>query len=129
MLLLALLLLAAISAVQARPFQRYHPRTETVRELTFGNLRQGMKLFRDSCKRCHVQQNGEAPFLSPESRTMAAWNRIFAKRHVTCAEEGIWGELTEEQLDMINDYLYHEAYDAWDPHDPRGWSSWSIYGW
>ncbi|MDA8163545.1 MAG: cytochrome c [Desulfobacteraceae bacterium] len=128
LLLLGLLLLAAISAVQARPFERYDPRTGTMRELTFVNLRQGMKLFREFCRKCHTR-GGEAPFLYPESRTMAAWNRIFAERQVDCAKKGVWNELTAEQLDTINDYLYHEAYDAWNPHNPSDWDSWSLYGW
>ncbi|MEJ2032717.1 MAG: hypothetical protein P8Y63_06715 [Deltaproteobacteria bacterium] len=129
MLLLAVLLLAAISAVQARPFKRYDPRTDTVRKLTFANLRQGMKLYRDFCKKCHSRQTRESEFLYPESLTMTAWNKIFAERRVTCAERGVWHQLSEEQLRTINDYLYHEAYDAWNPHNPWDWDSWGLYGW
>jgi mono/diheme cytochrome c family protein len=129
MLLLAAFLLAAISAVQARPYQRYDPTTESVRELTFGNLRQGMKLFRGFCKQCHSRQTQGVTLLSPESRSLAAWNRIFAEQDAACAEEGVWRELAEEQLRAINDYLYHEADDLWNPHPSWDWDSWSLYGW
>lgn len=129
MLVLAAFLLAAISAVQARPYQRYDPRSGAVRDLTFRNLRQGMKLFRGFCRKCHNQETRGEVFLSPDSRTTTAWNQVFAERYVACAEEGIWHDLPEEQLWMINDYLYHEADNARAPHTTWDWKPWGLYGW
>ncbi len=97
------------------PDRRYDPGTMTLRELTFGNLRDGYKIFRESCKSCHHRGNAAgARFLYTESKTMRGWNRVFYERRARCDRDGAWKGLSADDLLKLNDYLFHSASDAQD---------------
>ncbi len=125
-ILTTLLLLAwAVLPAMARPGKRYDQRTKMCRILNKGQLDwdsepwgRGGKRFREVCKSCHSKNNDQgAPFLWAESYTAEAWNRIFAKRRKKCARNGSWDKLSEEDLLLINDYLYRNGDWTYDPND------------
>lgn len=106
---------AAASPLFAKSGKRFDPTSATVRELTFANLQDGYRLFREVCKSCHHRGNDQgAKFLHTESKSMRAWNRVFAQRYPTCAKSGAWETLSKEDLLKINDYLFANAVDTVD---------------
>lgn len=112
------------SALQARPGKRYDERTKMCRIINEGKLGWesepwglGNKKFQEVCKSCHSRDNDKgAPFLHAKSFVSEGWNRVFAKRRVKCAKDGSWAGLTEEELQIINDYLYRNAAWTYDPY-------------
>ena len=114
-----------VNSLQARPKKRYDKRTEMCRFIADGQLdweseawgTGGVK-FREVCKKCHTRGNNQgAPFLHAESFSSEGWNSIFAKRRKKCARDGSWDVLSEEELTLINDYLYRNANDTYNPND------------
>lgn len=107
-------LAATALSVSATPKKRYDAKTESCRTLTAAPLDwetlpwgQGGKAFKQVCKSCHTRDNNKgATFLWEESKTSKGWNRIFATMRVQCATDGSWEKLSDEQLLMVNDYLY-----------------------
>ncbi len=127
-MVVTLLLLVAwcgIDQAEARPRKRFDPRTRMCRLLDRGRLDWnsepwglGGQKFREVCKSCHTRNNDKgAPFLWAESYTSKAWNSIFAKRRKKCARDGSWDVLSEEELQMVNDYLYRNGDWTYDPND------------
>lgn len=112
-LCISALALTSISA-SARPKKRYDEKTKSCRVLNVGPLNweslpwgQGGKGFKQVCKSCHNRDNEKnAPYLWEESKSSKGWNRIFATMRVKCARDGSWSTLSDEQLQMVNDYLY-----------------------
>lgn len=124
--LAALLLVPALSnQADAAPKTRYDAATQTCRVLDAGPLEwesrpwgEGGKLFKDACKGCHARNNDKgAPFLWVESKSSAAWNRVFETRSPKCAKQGAWDKITQEQQLKLNDYLYRWAANSQDPND------------
>jgi mono/diheme cytochrome c family protein len=77
-----------------------------------GNDRKGKYTFRKSCRTCHID-GGSAEALSPDSKTMKQWQRLFEKgkyKKLDCKAE--WDKLSEDQLADIYAYLYKHAYDS-----------------
>ena len=95
------------------PKERFDEVTQTCRSLDFYNsgwVREGSRIFSDSCKSCHYRGNEQgAPFLHSESKTMKGWNRVFVSRYPTCAGSGAWDTLTTNDLLKVNDYLFRNA--------------------
>ncbi|MCK9296774.1 MAG: hypothetical protein M0P70_17050 [Desulfobulbaceae bacterium] len=126
-LMFAVFLLAVSFALQAeaRPKNRYDETTKTCRILESGPLEwdsrpwgEGGKVFREACKVCHSRGNGQgAPFLWVESKTPAAWNRVFAQRYPKCAQNGSWDKITLDQQLKLNDYLYRFGLNSEDVND------------
>ena len=99
---------------------RFDPIIQSSRALEYKNLWAGYNRFKSSCKSCHFRGNDKgAQFLSTDSRTMRGWNALFYKKNVRCAREGSWAKLSPEDLLVINDYLYSNAYDTWDPNTSK----------
>ena len=99
---------------------RFDPTTKTSRALEYKNTREGYKLYKSHCKSCHFRGNERgARFLTEDSRTMMGWNALFYRKHVRCAKDGSWAKLSPEDLLVINDYLYSNAYDTWDPNTSK----------
>jgi len=110
--------------LSARPLKRFDKRTGMCRFLAAPPLdwqsepwgTGGIK-FREVCKSCHYKNNDKgARFLHAESYTSRAWNRIFAKRRKQCARDGSWDRLSEEELQLVNDYLYRNGDWTYDPN-------------
>jgi hypothetical protein len=109
----------------ARPATRFDEATQTCRVLNTGPLEmasraygEGGRLFTALCKSCHYRDNDKgASFLWAESKTSAAWNRVFAQRYPQCAKDGKWDTLTQEQLLRVNDYLYRFSFDSQNSFD------------
>jgi hypothetical protein len=79
---------------------------------TDGNERKGKYMYRKSCRSCH--DGSGATELSPNSKTMAQWERSFGKyERLDCIEE--WNKLKQEDLNDIYSYLYNHAYDSAQP--------------
>ncbi len=105
---------ATALTVSARPKKRFDETTGTCRILNVGPLEweslpwgQGGKGFKQVCKSCHTRNNKVgAPFLWEESKSSKGWNRVFASKRAKCARDGSWSKLTDDQLLMVNDYLY-----------------------
>ncbi len=115
----------SIQTLHARPAKRYDKPTQMCRLLDRGELDWqsegwgigGIK-FREVCKSCHTRDNDKgAPFLYMESFSSEGWNQVFAKRRKKCARDGSWDVLTEEELLLVNDYLYRNANDTYDPNN------------
>jgi len=102
---------ASLSAVQKT---RFDSRTGSCRVLSSGALEweslpwgQGGKAFKQVCKSCHSRDNtSKGSFLWEESKSSKGWNRVFATRKTQCARDGSWSKLSDEELLMVNDYLY-----------------------
>ena len=108
-------LTVGVAPAFAGPGKRFDPVSAKVRDLTFGNLRDGYKLFKEVCKSCHHRGNDKgAKFLHTESKTMQAWNRVFAQRYPKCAASGAWETLSADDLLKVNDYLFANAVDTID---------------
>jgi cytochrome c5 len=109
-----LALTATALSVSATPKKRYDKKTETCRVLNSGPLEweslpwgKGGKGFKQVCKSCHSRDNATgAPFLWEESKSSKGWNRVFASMRADCANDGSWSSLSDDQLLMVNDYLY-----------------------
>lgn len=107
------LAVAFLSPAWAGPAKRYDPGTMTLRDLTFGNLRDGYKTFREVCKSCHHRGNAQgAKFLHTESKSMRGWNRVFYELTPRCYKDGAWKGLSAKELLKLNDYLFSNAFDA-----------------
>jgi len=107
-----------LASAQASPGKRFDEKTQSCRVLTFYNsgwVSEGSKIFHASCQTCHAQGNNQgAPFLYSESKSMKAWNRVFTERYPKCAQIGSWAKLSEDDLQKLNDYLYHNAANTYD---------------
>jgi len=110
--------------VQARPTKRIDEKTQMCRLIGEGRLDWesepwglGGRKFQEVCKSCHYRGNDKgAPFLHDESYTSEGWNSIFASRRVKCARDGSWSALTEEEIQLVNDYLYRNGAWTYDPN-------------
>jgi hypothetical protein len=114
----------SVHTSEARPGTRYDERTRMCRIVGDGALGWesepwglgGIK-FREVCKSCHSRNNDQgAPFVHAESYTSKAWNSIFTKRSKVCALNGSWDVLSEEELQLVNDYLYRNGNWTYDPN-------------
>lgn len=77
-----------------------------------GNERKGKYLYRKNCRACH--DGSGAVELSPNSKTMAQWERTFGRyERLGCIEE--WNKLKHDDLNNIYSYLYGHAYDSAQP--------------
>ena len=121
-----ILLIVLATLAEARPRFRFDERTGLCRFIAKSPLDfeseswgTGGKKFREVCKSCHSRDNESgAPFLHAESYTSEAWNRIFFKRRKKCARDGSWdGALSQEELLLVNDYLYRNGAWTYDPND------------
>lgn len=123
----AALFLSTVVVIElhAAPKTRLDETTQTCRYLDDGPLEwesrpwgQGGKLFQERCKGCHSQGNTKgAPFLWTESKSSAAWNRVFTEKYPACAKDGSWGQMTMEEQMRLNDYLYRWAKNSQDLSD------------
>ncbi|HFQ80676.1 MAG TPA: hypothetical protein ENK33_04805 [Desulfobacterales bacterium] len=97
--------------------KRFDKATKTCRIITYQDIRDGYKLFENSCKSCHYRGNKKhARFLYSESKVRKGWDRVFSSRYTRCAKNGSWNKLTTEQLAVINDYLFESAADTVGPY-------------
>jgi len=114
----------AATVIQARPSKRLDERTGMCRFIAEGQLDwdsepwgRGAQKFREVCQGCHYKGNDKgASFLYAQSKMSKGWNRVFAKRRVLCARNGSWDVLTEDDIQVINDYLYRNAAWTYDPN-------------
>jgi hypothetical protein len=105
--------------VQAAPNKRLDPGTQTCRILGFDSMwwGEGAKIFRNNCKSCHFRGNDKgAPFLYAESKSPEAWNRVFFQKYPQCARDGSWGELSQNDQLLLNDYLYRNGANTYNPY-------------
>lgn len=117
--------LGPVLTAEARPEFRFDQKSETCRNLKDGQLEwdsrgygEGGTSFKNLCQACHARDNDHgAPFLWSESKTSAAWNRVFTERYPDCAKDGSWNSLTAEQLLKVNDYLYRFSENSRDTFD------------
>jgi len=96
----------------------YEAGSHSNRPMKFGNIREGYKIFRSNCKKCHFRGNIEKDiFLCPESKNMTGWNRVFARENTVAEENSCLEGLSTDELMDLNDYLYTHASDARNPND------------
>ena len=100
----------------AKPVTRYDAASATCRVLSDGPLYwesyvfgEGGQTFKNKCQSCHNGNDKNIPFLWSESKNQDAWNRVFATRYPKCAQDGSWKGISEEQLQMVHDYLWRWA--------------------
>jgi cytochrome c5 len=103
-------------AAHANPVTRYDAASNTTRILSEGPLYwesylfgEGGKTFKTKCQSCHNGNDKSTPFLWSESKNQDAWNRVFSTRYPKCAQNGSWKGISDEQLRMVNDYLWRFA--------------------
>ncbi len=80
-----------------------------------GNDRKGKYTYRKVYKAC--MERGEVdsprPPLSPDTKTMAQWQRVFEKKEFEqfgCQKE--WGQLEATDIEDVYTYLYKHAADS-----------------
>jgi hypothetical protein len=109
-----------LATAHATPKKRLDERTQVCRILDFYNsgwASEGSKIFEESCKKCHYRGNDQgATFLHSEAKSMKAWNRVFFERYPKCAKSGEWANLSEDQIQKLNDFLYRNAANTYDPN-------------
>jgi len=118
------LALTTVTLLHARPSKRFDERTQMCRIIGEGQLGWdsepwglGGQKFQEVCKSCHSRDNDQgAPFIHAKSYVSEGWNRVFAKRRVQCARNGSWDGLTEEEIQVVNDFLYRNAAWTYDPY-------------
>jgi mono/diheme cytochrome c family protein len=76
-----------------------------------GNPRKGKHLYKKTCKTCHGA-GGEGGELTPMSKTMKQWDRVFEKND---HNPEAWKDLSEQDLKDINQFLYDFAADSDQP--------------
>ncbi|MDF1578049.1 MAG: hypothetical protein RQ753_01410 [Desulfurivibrionaceae bacterium] len=117
----SLVILGSAVDGEATPKKRLDEATQVCRILTFQNsgwASEGSRIFTESCKSCHTRDNDRgATFLHSESKTMAAWNRVFYEKYPQCAKSGQWDRLSAEDLRKLNDYLFRNAANTYNPND------------
>lgn len=117
--------LATAQSISATPKTRFDKKSGTCRILSSGPLEwaslpwgEGGKGFKQVCKSCHTRGNDKgARYLYEESKSSKGWNRIFASMRAKCANDGSWATLSEDQLLMVNDYLYRWSATSLDRND------------
>ncbi len=110
--------LFSAAVVWASATKRLDPGTQMCRIFNQVTLWEGREIFQNSCKTCHFTGNDQgASFIHTESKSMKGWNRVFYKKYPQCAKNGEWDNLSQEQLLLLNDYLFRYAQDAYDPYD------------
>ncbi len=82
------------------------------------NARKGKYTYRKVYKSCHKRGEVESatPFLSPDTKTMAQWDRVFEEKdfdQFKCKEE--WSKLSDKDLENIHAYLRAHAADSPSP--------------
>jgi len=77
-----------------------------------GNPKKGKYLYKKTCKTCH-SEGGEGGKLTPLSKTMRQWDRVFKKEHAGGA--AAWEGLSEQDLLDINQFLFDHAADSDQP--------------
>ncbi len=110
---------------EAKPTKRYDARTKMCRDLTSRALEwdtnlwgKGSKQFRNKCQSCHSKDNSSgAPFVHVETYTSDGWNAFFTKRKSVCANDGSWNSFSDDDLQILNDYLYRNGDWTYDPND------------
>lgn len=85
--------------------------TTTALAVDGGNPRKGKHLYKKSCKTCH-SAGDEAGELTPMSKTMKQWDRVFEKKK---HDQDAWKDLSEQDLKDINQFLYDFAADSPQP--------------
>jgi mono/diheme cytochrome c family protein len=85
--------------------------TTSVLAVEGGNPRKGKHLFKKTCKTCHGA-GGEGGELTPMSKTMRQWDRVFDKKK---HDPEAWKGLSEQDLKDINQFLYDFAADSEQP--------------
>lgn len=118
--------LYSVQCTEARPGKRYDEHTKMCRVLDDGGTLDwesepwgmgGIK-FREVCKSCHTRTNDKgAPFVYMETYTEDGWNKFFLKRSAKCAQDGSWDALSEEEIQLVNDYLYRNGSWTYNPND------------
>lgn len=76
-----------------------------------GNPRKGKHLYKKSCKTCH-DDGGDGGELTPMSKTMQQWDRVFKKKD---HDPAAWETLSDQDLKDINQFLYDFAADSDQP--------------
>lgn len=105
---------------QAKPAKRYDATTKTCRKLGFDSewWGEGNKIFKQRCKSCHHLGNDVgAKLLYSEAKSPKGWNNVFVKKYPQCYKEGHWAGLTQEQIMMMNDFLYRNGSNTYDPNN------------
>ncbi len=72
--------------------------------------RDGETLFLNKCGNCH-SESGEAPIFGPVKYASSQWERFF-KRKKHNRKKDISGEVTDEELAIIKEYLIDHAADS-----------------
>lgn len=85
--------------------------TTSVLAVEGGNPRKGKHLYKKSCKTCH-SAGDEGGELTPMSKTMKQWDRIFEKKK---HDQEAWKGLSEKDLKDINQFLFDFAADSEQP--------------
>ena len=85
--------------------------TTSVLAVEGGNPRKGKHLYKKTCKTCHGA-SGEGGELTPMSKTMKQWDRVFEKKK---HDPEAWKGLSEQDLKDINQFLYDFAADSEQP--------------
>lgn len=112
-------------SVLATPAKRFDAGTQTCRVLSEGTLEwetrawgEGGKTFKQFCKNCHSRDNKHGgSFIWEESKTSKGWNNFFTRKNAQCAKDGEWDKLTQDQLLLVNDYLYRWSSTSLDRFD------------
>lgn len=87
----------------------------TVHAGTKGNKRKGKFIYRKVFKECHAQDASipAKPSISPDTKTMAQWDRFFAKKNFeTFGCKAQWDNLSETDLLHILTYMKSGAADS-----------------
>jgi mono/diheme cytochrome c family protein len=79
-----------------------------------GDANRGRELIKEKCKQCHIQ-GAEAGTMTPLSKTQQQWDRFVKKNRHDKIAPGTWGQIAEQDLKDILQYIYNHAADSEQP--------------
>ena len=87
--------------------------TAEIEKLVAKGPKKGKYLYKKNCKTCHSAEGGGGE-LTPMSKTMSQWDRLFKKKKHKGGKE-VWEKMKDKDLKDINQFLFDHAADSPSP--------------
>ena len=79
-----------------------------------GNAKRGKELAKEKCKHCHIT-GAEGGTMTPLSKTQRQWERFYTKDKHNKLAPGTWGQINQQELLDIMQFMYDHAADSPQP--------------
>ena len=79
-----------------------------------GDSKRGKELAIQKCKHCHIT-GAEGGTMTPLSKTQRQWERFYTKDKHNKLASGTWGQINQQELLDIMQFMYDHAADSPQP--------------